>query len=56
MPPLINRCLAVVEDKRCTSTPGDGEVLCAEHCRWRDEDRDFLIAIVPLEDFNEVLS
>lgn len=54
MAPLIDRCLAV-EDVRCDGNPESGQVLCPKHLKLKDEGSNFDIAIVPLEEFNEVL-
>jgi hypothetical protein len=55
MPPLINRCIAV-EDTRCDGIPENDQVLCPKHFRLKDDDSsNFDIAIVPLDEFNEVL-
>lgn len=50
--PLIDRCLAV-ESTRCTGIPAGGEVLCPRHVQLKDAGENFLIAIVPLEEFNQ---
>lgn len=55
MAPLINRCLAV-EDVRCNEVPDNDQVLCTRHFAMKDNDEvNFSIAIVPLEEFNKVL-
>lgn len=54
MKPLVDRCLAV-EDSRCDGKPEGGQVLCPKHLKLKNEGANFYIAIVPLEQFNEVL-